>query len=465
MLSALVSPLGILTLSILLIVVAIAVFRINAFFTLMVAALFVALMAAINQTGDQRFTKAIEQVMTESGVAMSRVGFPIALAAVIGMCLMESGAADKIIRRFIAVLGESRAAVALLLCSFFLAAPVFVDTVLMLMLPLARALSLRTGKDYLFYVLAICTGAAVSNGTIPPAPGPLFVAETLKIDLGFVIIAGALFGILPLIGAHYIGKWFNSRIHVPVRPAPGSTVESLQAIALRPESELPGFWASIAPVLVPVALIAAASLLSLLHSRISKEVVQVLEFLGNKNIALTIGAVIAIIVYARQRKIGWRAAGKVLGAPLETAGVIILIIAAGGAYGAMIKNAGVGESVRQLAGGHTLNFVLLAWITAAVLRAALGSATVATITAIGIMLSIAGPAGFGVHRLYILIAIGFGGKFLSWMNDPGFWVICRLGGLTQGETLRSWTIAVSLVSIIGLIEVLVVSALFPQLPF
>ncbi len=154
-----------------------------------------------------------------------------------------------------------------------------------------------------------------------------------------------------------------------------------------------------------------------------------------------------------------------LGTPLETAGVIILVISAGGAYGAMIKNAGVSDTMRTFAGHHALNYVLLAWTISAALRAAQGSATVATITAVSIMGSIAGPAGFGIHPLYILLAIGFGSKFLAWMNDSGFWVISRFGGLTQGELLRSWTILVSLVSILGLIEVLALSSLLPHLPF
>jgi GntP family gluconate:H+ symporter len=179
-----------------------------------------------------------------------------------------------------------------------------------------------------------------------------------------------------------------------------------------------------------------------------------------------LGTLIALLVFARQKNIGWRQLGKTLTGPLETAGVIILITSAGGAFGGMIKNAGVGSAVRELAGEHTLNYVLLAWGTSALLRAAQGSATVATITATGIVLSISGGASkFGVHPLYILMASGFGSKFLAWMNDAGFWVICRLGGLTQGETLRSWTIVVSIVSILGLIEVLIVSSIFPHLPF
>lgn len=458
-------PLGILLASVVIVVVAVGVLRLHPFFALMTAACAVGLLSAARGGDSHRFVQAIETVMTESGVAMGRLGFTIAMAAVIGMCLLESGAADKIIRRMIAVCGEERASLALLLSAFVLSAPVFIDTVMVLLLPLARALSLRTGKNYLLNALAICGGAAISNGTIPPAPGPLFVAESLKLELGVVIVAGFAFGVVPLVGAYGIARWFNGRMPAPVRPTAGSTLESLAAIAARPESELPPLWFAVCPVLIPMLLIAAAAFASLFRGYVSSHALQAVEFLGNKNVALAIGSVLAIALLAWRTKTHWRSVGKLLGPPLETAGVIILIIAAGGAYGAMIKNAGVGEAVRALAGSHPINYVLLAWLVAAVIRAAQGSSTVATITTVSIMLPIAGPAGFGVHPLYILLAIGFGAKFLSWMNDPGFWVICRLGGLTQEETLRSWTPLVSLLAVIGLVEVLAVSRWFPSLTF
>jgi GntP family gluconate:H+ symporter len=175
--------------------------------------------------------------------------------------------------------------------------------------------------------------------------------------------------------------------------------------------------------------------------------------------------VVALAVYARQRQLAWRNAADVLGPPLETAGVIILITAAGGAYGAMIKNAGVGDSVRVLAEGGGMNYVLLAWLLAVVVRVAQGSATVAMITASSIMMSIAGPSGFGVHVFYIYLAVGYGASMLSWMNDSGFWVIGRLGGLTEGETLRSWTVLLSLISVLGLIQALVAAKFWPNLWF
>jgi GntP family gluconate:H+ symporter len=458
-------PLPILLLSVVFIVVAIAWLRWHAFFALLFAAMLVGLLTAAGQTGDGRFIKTIESVMTEFGVAAGKIGFTIAIASVIGLALMESGAADKIIRRFIAVLGEKRAAFALLGCGFVLSIPVFFDTVFFLLVPLARALSLRTGRDYMLYVVAICAGGVITHSTVPPTPGPLIVAETLKIDLGLTIVGGIVFGILPALAGLLWAKWINRRMPVPVRETSGSSLASLGEIAARDEDQLPGFWVSIAPVLVPVGLIALASIVTTAHVGLPAGLGPAIEFFGNKNIALLIGAVIALVVYARQKKIGMKEMNAGLAAPLEVAGVIILITSAGGAYGAMIKNAGVGDSVRELASGSSVNYVLLAWLLAAVVRVAQGSATVAMITASSIMLSIAGTAGFGIHPFYVFLAIGYGATTLSWMNDSGFWVISRLGGLTEGETLRSWTVLLTIISLVGLAQAMIAAAIWPNLWF
>lgn len=460
-----INPLVILAGSVGFIVLAIAGARLNAFFALILAAALVSVLTAAGHPGPQRFVRAVESVMTEAGVTMSRVGFTIAMAAVIGLCLMESGAADKVIRRMVAIVGERGVPFALVAAGFLLSAPVFIDTVMMLMLPLARALSLRTGQDYLLYVLAVCGGGMISNGVVPPAPGPLLVAETLKLDLGIAILGGAAAGLPLLAAVLLLARAFNRRRTVPVRPLPGLSIESLQALAERSEAELPGLAAAIAPVAVPMLLIAGASLTTFLGPRVPPAAAEAIGFLGNKNVALFIGGVLALTGYARQKRLPWRNAGKILSTPLKTAGVIILLISAGGAYGAMIQKAGVGDAVRSLLGERTIDYVLLGWATAALMRAAQGSATVATIAAVGIVTSIAGTHGFGVHPLYILLAIGFGSKFLSWMNDPGFWLIGRLGGLTQAETLGTWTLLVSTISLLGLLEVLLLSHLFPRLPF
>jgi GntP family gluconate:H+ symporter len=461
--ATLLGPLGILALSILFIVFLIAGLRLGAFFALILTAILVALLTAATKTGDQRFALAIAAVMTEFGSTAGKLGVPIAAAAVIGRCLIGSGGAEKIVRKFIGITGEQRAALALLGSGFLLSAPVFFDTVMLLLLPLARSLSVRTGKNYLLYVIAICIGGAIANGTMPPAPGPLFVAEKLHVGLGLVILVGSAFGLLPALFGLWLARRFDRRMPVAVRAPLGSTIEMLKAETARTDAELPGFWVSIAPVLTPAILIGAAACMAFPQLHVSPRAQLVLGFLGDKNIALLIGAAAALVIYVRQLKVGWRSAGKALGPPLESAGVIILVISAGGAYGGMIKDAGIGDTIVHLAGHHVLNYVLLAWVLAAVVRAAQGSSTVATITAAGIMVSVAGPHGFGVHPLYIFLAIGYGAKFASWMNDAGFWIIAQVSEISQNELLRSWSVAISLVSVAGLIEVLLASWIFPQL--
>jgi GntP family gluconate:H+ symporter len=459
------APLAILVVSVLFIIGAIAWGKLHPFFALVFAALLVGVLSAVAAPEPLALGKVVETVMVELGIAAGKIAFTIAIAAVLGLALMESGAADKIVRRFVAVLGESRAEWALLASGFILSIPVFFDTAFFLLVPLARALSLRTGKNYLLYVLAISAGGVITHGTVPPTPGPLLVAELLPVDLGLAIVGGILFGVLPALAGLAWCRWVNARYPVPLRECPGASLESLAAVAARRDDELPGFAVSIAPIVLPILLIALTSILTASHVSLSPGLTQAVAFFGNKNIALLLGAIIALAVYARQKQVSLRSVGTVLGPPLETAGIIILITSAGGAFGAMINKSGLGAAITGLAGGSTINFVILAWVLAVVVRVAQGSATVAMITASTIILSMAGPAGFGVHPFYIFMAVGYGGFALSWMNDSGFWIFSRMGGFTERETLRTWTPLLTIMSVIGLLQILLASALWPNLWF
>ena len=151
-----------------------------------------------------------------------------------------------------------------------------------------------------------------------------------------------------------------------------------------------------------------------------------------------------------------------LEAPLSTAGVIILITGAGGAYGGMIRMSGVGHSIEQLASEFNLSLVLLAWVITAVIRIAQGSATVAMMTGVGLMSAIIeGGNSLAYNTLYIFLAIGFGSITLSWMNDSGFWVVQRLSGFTEKETLKTWSVLLTAVSVCGLVLCLIGSTLIP----
>ena len=461
-------PFVVLLVSVATIVVLITVLRMHAYFALMLAAIVAGLMARIGtlpgeDAGKSHWLQAIELPTAEFGLMAGRIGFVIALAAVISMCLMESGAADKVVRRFLALFGEKRAGGAIVTSSYIMSIPIFFDTFFMLLLPLARALRIRTGKDYLLYVLAICCAGAVTHSLIAPHPGPLAMAEALRIDLGLSIGVGLLAGILPVTAAWTMTKWLNKRMVIPLRETSGGSMKDLEANISKPESELPSFFWAILPVILPIVLISSASFFAAFDMRQQTPVLALwIEFLGNRNSALLCGAAVAVGVLMRQRHLSMAALGKMVAPAFETAGVIILITSAGGAFGLMLKNAGVGEAVRQAAEGRELNMIFLAWLVAAVIRIAQGSATVAMLTTAAMVYPImSSGGGLPFHPVYIFVAIGYGGMIFSWMNDSGFWVVGKLSGFTEKETLKTWSVIVTVASVTGLVECLVFSKLLP----
>jgi len=462
-------PFAILVICIATIIVLIGVMRIHPFLALICTAILAGMLAPVGslpgEPKSSHWTQAVELTASELGAVARQIAIVIALASIIGVCVMESGAADKIVRRFLAVFGEQRAGLAIVAAGFLLGLPIFFDTFFMLLIPIARALALRTGKNYTLYMLAICCAGAVTHSQVAPHPGPIAMAEILKVDLGWSIIAGALVSILPVAAGWQFSKWLSRRTDVPLREISGAPLADLERIMNKPESSLPSFTISILPVLLPIFLISTASFLSAFDGSIrSSAFFPLIEFLGNRNIALLIGAVLAMIVVARQRQLKLSALGTLLSPAIELAGVIILITCAGGAFGGMLRNAGVSDAISAAVSGHHVNLVLLAWAVAVMLKFAQGSATVSVLTTAAMMSGILKTADLPYHPIYIFVAIGFGALGISWMNDSGFWVIGRLSGMTERETLRTWSAAAFFMCMVGLIETLILSAVLPFKP-
>ena len=486
-------PFVILAVSVAFIIVGISKLRLHAFVALILAALLAGLMTGkdsweiVQKDGSKKtltgLVGTVEMVAKGLGDTARDIAISIALAAVIGMCLMESGGADKVVRRFLAFFGEKRAGWALLWSTFLLSAPIFFDTMFMLMAPLAMALCMRTGKDYVLYVLAVCCAGTITHSMTVPHPGPVAVVDDLKLNVGESIIGGMVVGAIVTTLGFFVSQWLNRRMQVPLRSSGSVCLDNLKGVSARAESELPSFFWSITPVILPIVLISMTTVFELAHSGASKGtgwavgfvnalggehgfngVRKWVDFIGHKNIALFIGAFIALWVLARQCKFGLKKLEELVGPPLETAGMIILITSAGGAFGAALRSAGVGDAVKALAGDYHINLVLLGWIVAAVVRVAQGSATVGMLTASSIMAPMLASGDLGCHPVYLFMSIGFGAMFCSWMNDSGFWVVSRLSGMTEKETLRTWSVQVTADSVIGLGVVLLLSKLIPM-PF
>ncbi len=429
--------------------------HVNAFIALITAAMAVGILSP-----RVKLAAAMPETARIFGETAGKIGIVIALAAVIGQCLMESGAADKITRRIVGLLGERYSSLSLVGSGYVLSIPVFFDTVFYLLVPLARAMRVRTGKNYLLYVMSICAGAAVSHSLVPPTPGPVAMAATLQLDLGIVIVVGIMVGIPASLAGWVFANYMDRKLHVELREAPGLRMEELEELAHKPESELPGFWFSVLPILLPVLFITSNTVVDAIDKE--SAVAKVTSFLGNPNFALLVSTAIALYLLARQKHYSLAQLAKPVETALASGGLIILITAAGGAFGGMLVLAGVGDALHGLSERLGLPMLLLAFLLAVLFKVAQGSGTVAMITAATIMSPLVQASTLPYHTVYIAMAIGAGSKVGSWMNDSGFWVVKQMSGLTEVETLKTWTPLLVIMGCVGFTVTVLASWLLPM---
>lgn len=447
--------------------------RLHAFLALLAAALIV---AALTPSGliekyalDRGMTSSAarqlsqqtsgERVAQAFGQTCGQVGIVIAMASIIGVCLLESGAADRLVRSTIKLLGEPRAPLAFLGGSFVLAMPVFFDTVFYLMVPIAKAMSTRTGKDYLLYILAIVSGGVMAHSLVPPTPGPLFMAEELGVDIGVMILGGSAIGLFAAMVGYIYARWANRTWTVPLRESEDA-LRQLKELAGRRDSDLPSVWMALLPVVLPVLLISANTIVRSMNSAMQETTLgPVILFLGNKNIALSLAAAIALLAMFKvsSRIQAVTAARRALG----TAGVIILIIGAGGAFGAALQQTDIRSAIEGLSSRYQLSVIPLAFLLTMLIRTAQGSATVAMITAAGVFGGVAAGGAMGFHPLYLALAIGCGSKPIWWMNDSGFWVVSQMSGMTEEESLKTLTPLSALMGVAGLLATMLGAAVLP----
>ena len=451
-------PLAILLLGTLSVVFFIVALRFPAFIALMLSAVVVGFLTPVEASQGNAWVAAIEDAMREFGVTAGKVSFVIAIASVLGVAMTKSGAAEKIVNALIHVFGEKRAGLALLVAGFILSIPVFFDTVFFLLIPLGIVLAQKTERHFLLYAMAISCGAVITHSLIPPTPGPLLMAESLDINLGLIIGVGLITGILPAVA----GYKFAQRQDLKMPIAPPLLQEEDQG---DDERRLPSFVMSMLPIALPLLLIVIASLLSVLRPDHSDGFSKGLMFLGNKNVAMFIGLLVAMHLWAKQKNLGFRQLGTHMEKPLQIAGLIILITSAGGAFGAMIRHTGIGEMIQAMTeNGLSINLVLVAWVMAVVIKFAQGSGTVSVITTAGIMAAIVGTgATLPYHPIYLFLAIGYGSMVGSWMNDSGFWIITRMSGMSETEGLKYISPMTATMGVAGLLTVIASMTLFPMI--
>jgi GntP family gluconate:H+ symporter len=473
----LIDPLLILLFGILTVAGLIFFLRVNAFLSLLAAAMLVSFMTPL--APEQFWDDHIKVICQAFGKTAGDIGILIAMGAIIGKCMLDSGSADRIVMVLRQFFGEKLIPAALLSSGFILSIPIFYDTTFYLLVPIARSLYRIMKKNYTLYLLSIGLGATLTHTLTPPAPAPVIAAATLNIPLGSLLIVSLLVAILTApfaLGIAFLMNRFlpNPKIHFEDESE--KTEHEQEKILVSAETttnSTPSLFWSFAPIVVPVFLISLQAVLDMLDKseRLTWNpdwviVKNVCWLLGNPQFALIIAAMISMVVLFRVRKLSLQGLSNRIETALFSAGMIILITSAGGAFGAMLRAARIGERIKECFQSETgltgISVLLLAFLITAIIKTAQGSSTAAMITSVGIFAGILQDSlVLPFHPAYLAVTIGLGSCVTGWMNDSGFWIFCRMGGIGETDALKTWTIGLILLGCSGLMVVLVLSQLLP----
>jgi GntP family gluconate:H+ symporter len=432
-------PLIAAALAVVLLVVLIARLKLNAFVALVIASLVAGAGAGLPLT---RLARAFQDGV---GATLGFITIVIGLGTIIGKLLAESGGAAVVAHRIVHASGERRLPSAVMLVAFLVGLPVFFNVGLVLLAPIVFTLAQTTATPLMRLMLPLTAGLSAAHGLVPPHPGPLAAIERLGADTGTVLLYSLVIGLpCAIVAGPLFARWLGSR----VQPEPGGlAAQFLQTRALRP----PGFGITTFVILLPVLLMLGGTVAGFLIA--PGAVRDGLVFLGSPLVALLITTLAALRVFGTScgfdRATLLRFTDECVG---PIAGVL-LVVGAGGGFGRVLDEAGVAKAVAEASRALAVSPLVLGWTVAALLRVAVGSATV-TITTTASILAPVAAATPGTDVALLVIAMGAGSLIASHVNDGGFWLVKEYFNLTVPETLRSWTVLETILSVTALILVL-----------
>jgi len=420
-------------------------FKLSAFISLLITSIIVGILTGMPLS---EIAGSIEKGM---GGTLGFVATVVGLGAIFGQILESSGGAQSLAHYMVNKFGKERSSWAMMITGFLVAIPVFFDVGLIILIPVAYALSRDTKRSLLYYGIPLLAGLAVTHSFVPPTPGPVAVARILQADLGLVILIGFIMGVPTVIIAGPIwGKFISKRINI--RPPDEINVQDPELN--KTSQKIPPFGLIITLILVPLILIITSTLVDLgIEQSILYEssFTRFVVFIGHPFIALIIVTLLSLYLLGYKRGMTKQKMLDLSSRALGPAGIIILITGAGGVLKQILVDSGMGKIMAESIASSSFPPVLLAWSLAAVVRITQGSATVAMITAAGIispvlpLLEINRP-----ETALIVISIASGATILSHVNDSGFWLVSKYFGMDEKQTLRSWTTMETLVALCGL---------------
>jgi Gnt-I system low-affinity gluconate transporter len=427
--------------------------KISAFISLLITAIYVGIIAGMPL---KDLTKAIQDGMAGT---LGFVATVVGLGAIFGQMLESSGGAESLAHYLLKKFGKDRASWAMVITGFIVAIPVFLDVGFIILVPIIYALARDSKKSLLYYGIPLLAGLAVTHSFIPPTPGPVAVADIINVQLGWVILLGVILGFpTAVIAGPIFGKYISKKIYI--EPPKEFQVAEKEY----DENNLPPFGLIAVIIAVPLLLILLNTFTGL---AVSKEFVpktiltDILEFIGHPFSALIIATLLASYFLGIKRGMGKQKILDLSTRALGPAGIIILITGAGGVLKQILVDSGIGKIMAESMAGSALPPILLAWLLAAVVRVTQGSATVAMITAAGIIAPVLGEFGLNdPQRALVVLSIASGATLLSHVNDSGFWLVGKYFGMTEKQTLQSWTVMESIIAVCGLGFTLLASLFF-----
>lgn len=441
-------PLILLGISIVLLLLLIVQLKLNAFLALLLASFFVGVLNGMSAEA------ALRSILKGIGDTMGSLALILVFGAILGKLIEESGAAHTISYAFTNWFGASRIQFSMLATGFLVGLPMIYNASFLVLIPLVYTLSSTSGLSLMSLGIPLSAALSVTHGYLPPHPAPTSIAILYQADVNRTLLYGLVLAIpAAILAGPVLARFFRQLKNQP--PA-----DLFQGITFKRE-ELPSLGLSLFTILIPVALMLAGSLISMAPLD-GSGLLTAVKFLSDPNVALLLAVLAGFYTLGLRRGRGMDALMKSVAAAAASISMVILIIASGGAFKQVLVDCGTGDAIKEMAAHAQVSPILLAWLTAALMRLALGSATVAAITAAGIIVPLVPHCGVAPELL--VIATTSGSLMFSHFNDIGFWMFKEYYNVSVKQTFQIWTVMESIVAVVGLAGVLLFNAVLGAPP-
>lgn len=436
-------PLLIVALGVVLLLVLMIVFKLNGFLSLILVALSVGILEGM------KLPDVVASITKGVGGTLGTLALVLGFGAMLGKLMADSGGAQRIAMTLIDKFGKKRIQLAVVVTGFIVGIALFYEIGFVLLIPLVFTIAAAADIPLLYIGVPMAAALSATHGFLPPHPGPTAIAAIYKADLGKTLLYGIVVAIPAVILA---GPVFTKFLKHMEHDIP----KGLYNPKIFTDKEMPSFGVSVFTALVPVILMAARAFATIFLPKTSP-ILSYTTFLGDPVIALLLAVLLAIFTFGLNRGKKMPEVMKTVSESIAAIAMILLIIGGGGAFKQVLVDSGVAKYVAAIMTGSTISPLILAWLIAAILRIALGSATVAGMTASGIV----GPliAATGASPELMVLATGAGSLIFSHVNDPGFWMFKEYFNLSIPETLKSWSVLETIISVVGLVMVLLLSVI------